>query len=86
MVAFMLMRHILVPMDVEVVSCLVRVKSGALQYRCCRYRSRVAGASGVASGHSGMLSAFEHLLNVIAVLSKRVGEMMDRIKEKKSSF
>ena len=65
--------------DVEVVSCLARVKSGALQYRCCRCRSGVTGAS-------GMLSAFEQHLNVVGVLSKRVGEMMDRINETSHRF
>ena len=72
--------------DVEVVSCPVRVRSGALQYRCCRCRSGIAGASGVASGHSGMLPAFEQLFNVVYVLSKRVCEMRDRIKETSHHF
>ena len=72
--------------DVEVVSCLVRVKFGALQYWCCRCRSGVACGLGVAHRHSGMLSAFEQLLNVVGVLSSRVGEIMDRIKKTSHPF
>ena len=32
-----------------------------------------------------MLSAFNQLLNVVGVLSKRVGEMMDKIRERSQS-
>ena len=66
-----------VGVDEEVIGCLLRVKNGALQYFCCRCRSRVNDQNSVPLNQSG--SSVEQLLKVVGALSGKVREMMNKI-------
>ena len=64
-----------VGVDHEVISCLLRKKSGVLKYFCCRCRIRESPIRSDGAEQAGVWSAFDQLLKVVGILSKRVGEM-----------
>ena len=73
-----------VRVDKETLHCLLKEKSGALKYCCCRYRigsnqSKMIMMEGLSQG---LLSAFDQLLNVVGVLARRVGEVSAKLDAK----
>ena len=68
---------ICVGVDDEVISCLLRVRNGALQYFCCKCHRGANGVTGVPADQSGSL--LDQLLRVVGSLSGRVREMTDKI-------
>ena len=73
-----------VRVDEKVISCLLRVKSGALHDLCCRCRVSISGKSNFPAGQSD--SALEQLLNVAGTLSGRVRKLMSKIDKIRESL